>query len=286
MSCSTLRSIKFYQGASLLPNTISQRAFNSVLSGGLNYLTMDFRDSFQFVLKKIGIEEKIIVTDLMCVFSYNFMTLLYPFYPFVVLKFVDRVPTEIIRADHLNFPKHGTKFLLSYFVLILAAFSQSIATLYGYFLKIHPNSSFWIVSAVGQSFIMILYFVSLLPIFFMLVWIEKFSQICRETGGGGPLIENAKKCVHNYNCLQEAFGFGFFLIFAYCQFFTFINFFNVISFQFMEKFDCWERIVLSLSFLLISLHLILIVVSITLTCEDALYSLRSLVIPLRSRLGK
>ena len=259
-------------------------ALNSVLSSGLNNIAVDFRDAILFTLKKMGVEDKIIVTDLLCTFSYNLMALFYPFYPFVVLKFVDQLPKEIIFAEDLKFPKHGTKFFLSFSVLIIAALSQSIATLYGYFSSIQSDSQIWIISAVGQTFIVILYSVSLLPIFFMLVWIDKFGQICRDTEG--PLIEHANKCFQYYNSLQEAFGFGFFFIFAHCQFFTFINFFNVISFQFMEAFYTWERVVLSLSFLLVSLHLILIVISITLTCEDALSSLKSLISPLRSGLGK
>ena len=259
-------------------------ALNSVLSGILNNIAVDFRDAIPFTLKKMGVEDKIIVTDLICTFSYNLMAVFYPFYPFVVLKFVDRLPNEIILAEDLKFPKHGTKVFLSFFVLIIAALSQWIATLYGYFFSIQSNSQIWIISAVGQVFLLIFYSVSLLPIFFMVVWIDKFGQICQDTEG--PLIEHAKKCFQNYNSLQEAFGFGFFLIFAHCQFFTFINFFNVISFQFMEAFYTWERVVLSLSFLLVSLHLILIVISITLTCEDGLSSLRSLISPLRRGLGK
>ena len=127
----------------------------------------------------------------------------------------------------------------------------------------------------------------MLPIFFLLVWVEQFSRICRETEQSiMSLQDHAQKCLYYYNSIQNCFGVAFLCIFCGSQLFIFVNFFNVISFQFMDKFDTWERIVFSVSFVLISLHLIFIVLSLTFTIEEALNSLKSLLIPIRKRLGK
>ena len=208
--------------------------------------SLDLRDLINFTFKKLLIKDKIIVTDLMCIASCNVMMMLYPFYPIVVLKNIESVPVEIINANDLRFPKHGTKFIIVFLVSVISYFCQSLATIYAYLQTIEADTWLWVIYTSGQFLFIILYFATQLPIFFMLVWIEKCTQICKNSEHGSSLIENTQKCLDNYNCLQECFGLGFFLIFCSCQLFTFVNFFNVISFQFMEAFPTWERVVLSL----------------------------------------
>ena len=253
----------------------------------MSYIIVDYKILYDYLWRKIVVEDKIIITDIMCLTSYNIMMYLYPLCPFIVLKSIECLPRELITANHLKFPKQGKKLVLGYLAVTVAASCQSITTFFGYYLE--NDAHIWqrIVFGISQFYILIWYFVPMLPIFFVLVWIEQFSQICKEAEQRiMSLQEHVQKCIYYYNSIQNCFGLALFCIFCACQLFTFVNFFNVISFQFMEKFYTWERIVFSLSFLLISLHLMLIVLSLTFTIEEALNSLKSLMIPLRKRLGK
>ena len=237
--------------------------------------------------KKFVVEDKLIITDLMCIASYSIMMYLYPLCPLIVLKSIEFLPRELITANNLKFPKQGKKLVLGYFFVALAAVGQATTLFFGYFLDSNVHTWRWIVLGMSQFYVIIWYFVPMLPTFFVLVWIEQFSRICKESEQRiMSLQEHVQKCIYNYNSIQNCFGFAFLWIFCTCQLFTFVNFFNVISFQFMERFDTWERIVFSVSFLLISLFLILTILSLTFTIEEALESLKSLIIPIRKRLGK
>ena len=193
----------------------------------------------------------------------------------------------MITANDLKFPKQGKKLILCHLVVTVASLCQSLTTFFVYYMENNIDIWQWIVFGISQLYIPIWFFVPIIPIFFLLVWIEQFSKICKENEQRMmTLQDHVHKCVDYYNSIQNCFGLAFLCIFCAGQIFTFVNLFNVISFQFMKKFDTWERIVISVSFVLISLHLILIILSLTFTIEEALNSLKSLINPLRKRLGK
>ena len=256
----------------------------SILNGIMSYIIVDNKTIYEYLRRKFT---NVNITDTLCFLSYNIMLYLYPLCPFIVLKSIYILPRELITANDLKFPKQGKKFVLGYIVITVAAVCQTLTTFFGYFLENKIHIWQWIVFGISQFYIIIWYFVPMLPTFFMLVWIEQFSRICKETEQRiMSLQEHVQKCIYYYNSIQKCFGLAFLCIFSTCQFFTFVNFFNVISFQFMESFNTWERIILSISFFLISLFLILIVLSITFTIEEALDSLKSLIIPMRKSLGE
>ena len=250
------------------------------------YIIVDHKILLDYLWRRLVVEDKIMITDLMCLTSYNVMMHLYPLCTFIVLKNIEYLPSELVTANDLKFPKEGKQLILSYTMITVAALCQSFTTFTGYDLENNVHTWQWIVFGISQFYIPIWYFVLMLPIFFLLVWIEQFSRICKETEQRiMSLQEHAQKCIYYYNSIQNSFGFAFLCIFCWCQLFVFVNFFNVISFQFMD-FDIWERIVFSISFVLISFHLIFIVQSLTFTIEEALNSLKSLIIPIRKSLGK
>ena len=267
-------------------NWFQKRFGLSILNGSMSYIIVDYKKLFAYLRRKLVVEDKIIITDLMCFTSYNIMMYLYPLCIFIVLKNIESLPSELITANNLKFPREFPKIFLSYTVITVAALCQSLTTFFGYYFENNFLTWQWIVFGISQFYVPIWYFIPMLPIFFLLVWIEQFSRICKETEQSMmSLQDHAQKCLYYYNSIQNCFGVAFLCIFCCCQLFTFVNFFNVISFQFMD-FDTWERSVFSVSFVLISLHLIFIVLSLTFTIEEALNSLKSLMIPMRKRLGK
>ena len=145
------------------------------------YIIVDHKILLDYLWRKLVVEDRIIITDLLCLTSYNIMMYLYPLCTFIVLKDIECLPLELITANNLKFPKEGKQMILGYTIIAVAALCQSVTTFVGYGVENNVHTWQWIVFGISQFYIPIWYFCLMLPIFFLLVWIEQFSRICQET---------------------------------------------------------------------------------------------------------
>ena len=120
------------------------------------------------------------------------------------------------------------------------------------------------------------------PIFYILVWLNKFSSTCKMFDHQSHLYNHhCRKCIEMFKSIKRALSFPFLYIFAFCQLFIIANCFNIISTGLMEKYSSMQKILMSISFFCIALHLILIVLLLTLSVEQAFEELKSLAISLK-----
>ena len=157
----------------------------SIMNVTMSYIVIPHKQIFDNLKRKLVVEDKIMMTDLMCLTSYNIMMYLYPFCPIIVLKSIKCLPRDLITANDLKFPKQGKKLILCHLVVTAASLCQSLTTFFVYYMENNIDIWQWIVFGISQLYIPIWFFVPIIPIFFLLVWIEQFSKICKENSGIG-----------------------------------------------------------------------------------------------------
>ena len=63
----------------------------SILNGIMFYIIVDYKILLDYLWRRLVVEDKIIITDLMCLTSYNVMMHLSPLCTFIVLKNIECV---------------------------------------------------------------------------------------------------------------------------------------------------------------------------------------------------
>ena len=115
------------------------------------------------------------------------------------------------------------------------------------------------------------------PIFYIIVWLNKFCTICETFKHQSHLItHHCRKCIELFSAIKKAFSMSFLYLFSFCQIFIIANSFNIISTALMDQYSTTEKILMSVSYFCIALHLILIVLSLTLSVEKAFGRLKML----------
>ena len=124
------------------------------------------------------------------------------------------------------------------------------------------------------------------PIFYIIVWLNKFCTICNSLKHQSHLNTNQlRKCIELFSAIKKAFSCSFLYLFTFCQIFIIANSFNIISTALMNQYSITEKILMAISYSCIALHLILIVLSLTLSVEKAFEELKMLACSIKDNTG-
>ena len=254
------------------------------------------------------------VTDILCLLSFFGMLQLYLLFPIVIARGCQWLPWDIFMARDLRWPRYGYMFNLSMACLIIGFLLQSCVYLFiPMALSQQTTMSDWAIVLTLQT-LNVTYFVVLVSSnIFVIIWIEKLGDICRENNdlntiisfidpGQGPIeavsrkselyqldpkqetfLKHCKKCIIYHQTMDKAFGFIFLCMFSFCQVFIITNLFNIISFQMMDSQQVWQRHIHSTSFFFLSVHLILIILCVTCTAENSYNELKDLANQMKTR---
>ena len=85
-------------------------------------------------------------------------------------------------------------------------------------------------------------------------WMEKFISLCQQKASGKE-ITHAKSCVEIYGKLEKGFGTFFIFVFSMSQFFIIFSLFLAMSQAVGSNGSGWQRIIKSVSLLLVTFGL-------------------------------
>ena len=171
---------------------------------------------------------------------------------------------------------------IPYFFSILTASLSGVVQIAVPMLKTNTKLTEWIFCSIYVIYITFISCISYLPVMFCIIWIEKFSRLCKEAGVKQS-TQLSSKCIDYYKNMENSLGFFFLFFFSLCQFFLFIFLFLIIAVQIMRV-RTLERVLATISLIFSVTSLILLVLSTTLAATDALKSLKDLVYPLQEHL--
>ena len=168
------------------------------------------------------------------------------------------------------------------FFLLLIHFSQADRMMK---FEVYQIVGFSLMYAISTLY----YFIYHIIHFYVVVWAEKFGEICKEVGP--DLISHCKKCLKMHRQMENGLGLYFLTTFSICQIYMIVNLFNVISIQIMNSMQdffmyTWEKPLVSLSFLFFALDTTGVILSLTLTVEKSFKELKKLALKLREYSGR
>ena len=126
----------------------------------------------------------------------------------------------------------------------------------------------WFIGSAVQLLNLLIFYFTLSSHLFPLSWIEEIalqsSKISRQSS-----INSFKSIIGKHNSLNRGLGLYFLLLYSFCQISLIANLFNSITIMFYDNYEFTEKIVWTASFLLMSLHLMFFILSITCTVEHS-----------------
>ena len=287
---------------------------------GANSLLFDEKQMMEMYIESMK-KFKSNLTDMLCMFSFFGMVHFHPYISVIVARGCSKLPAGIVLARDLKWPKYGyimatgwvfcilfftLQFMVMYrlskqkMFLVIAKLDNfnlvkkpCIFLLLIHFSQADRMMKFEVYQIVGFSSMYaastLYFFIYHIIHFYVVVWAEKFGEICKEVGP--DLISHCKTCLKMHRQLENGLGFYFLTTFSICQIYMIVNLFNVISIQIMNSMQdffmyTWEKPLVSLSFLFFALDTTGVILSITLTVEKSFKELKKLALKLREYSGR